>query len=181
MNVIETEIREIVIIEPQVSGDDRGFVYESFNRRLLAQKIGIDADFVQENHSRSARNVLRGLHYQIQRAQGKLVRATAGVVFDVTVDLRRSSSTFGRHVAIRLSAENKRMVWIPPGFAHGFLALSDHAEVVYKLTDYWYPGLERTIAWNDPELAIPWPLAQEPQLSAKDKAGARLKDGEVYA
>ena len=180
MNVIETAIAGVLIIEPKVFGDQRGFFFESFNRRLFAEKIGVDADFVQDNHSRSARNVLRGLHYQIQQAQGKLVRVCAGEVFDVVVDIRKSSATFGRHAAFRLSAENKRMVWVPPGFAHGFLVLSDYAEFLYKTTDYWFPAFERTIAWNDPDLGIPWPLANEPQLSAKDKVGARLKDAEVF-
>lgn len=179
LNTIETAIPGVLIIEPPVFRDGRGFVYESFNRRMLAQS-GIEADFVQENHSSSAHNVLRGLHYQIRHAQGKLVRATAGEVFDVTVDLRRRSPTFGRHVALRLSATNRLMVWIPPGFAHGFLALSEHAELNYKLTDYWHPEFERTIAWNDPTLAIAWPLVQEPQLSAKDSAGALLDAAEVF-
>lgn len=180
MNVIETELPGVLIIEPKVFGDPRGFFYESFNRRWFAENTGVDADFVQDNHSRSARNVLRGLHYQIQHAQGKLMRVSAGEVFDVVVDIRKSSATFGRHTAFRLSAENKRMVWIPAGFAHGFLVLSDYAEFLYKTTDYWFPEFERTIAWNDPGLGIPWPLAGEPQLSAKDKVGARLIGAEIF-
>ena len=180
MNRVETELPGVLIIEPKVFGDERGFFYESFNRRWFVENIGTDADFVQDNHSRSARNVLRGLHYQIQHAQGKLVRVCAGEVFDVVVDIRKSSPTFGRHAAFRLSPESKRMVWIPPGFAHGFLVLSDYAEFLYKTTDYWFPEFERTIAWNDPDLGIPWPLANEPQLSAKDKVGVRLNDAEVF-
>lgn len=181
MNVIATEIPGVLIIEPKVFCDQRGCFYESFNRRLFAEKTGVDADFVQDNHSCSARNVLRGLHYQIQHAQGKLIRVTAGEVFNVAVDMRRTSPTFRRHVACILSAENKRMVWIPAGFASGFLVLSDRAECLYKTTDYWHPEFERTIAWNDAELAIPWPLTQEPQLSAKDKVGSPLKDAEAFA
>ena len=180
MNVTQTAIPGVLLIEPKVFGDQRGFFYESFNRRVFHDKTGVDADFVQDNHSRSARNVLRGLHYQIQNPQGKLVRATAGEVFDVVVDIRRSSPTFGRHATFTLSAENKRMVWVPPGFAHGFVVLSDYAEFLYKTTDYWYPEFERTIAWNDPALGIQWPLPAEPQLSAKDKVGAALKDAEVF-
>ena len=180
MNLVETALPGVLIIEPKVFGDARGFFYESFNRRWFADKIGVDAEFVQDNHSRSARNVLRGLHYQIQHAQGKLVRVSFGEVFDVVVDVRKSSPTFGRHAVATLSAESKRMVWVPCGFAHGFLVLSEYAEFLYKTTDYWFPEFERTIAWNDPDLAIPWPLANEPQLSAKDKVGARLKHAEVF-
>ena len=180
MNVIKTELPGVLIMEPKVFGDQRGYFYESFNRRAFFEKTGVDADFVQDNHSRSARNVLRGLHYQIQHAQGKLFRVTAGEVFDVALDIRRSSPTFGRHVSITLSAENKRLAWVPAGFAHGFVVLSEYAEFLYKTTDYWHPEFERTIAWNDPALAIAWPLAGEPQLSAKDKVGALLKDAEVY-
>lgn len=181
MNAIETALAGVLILEPRVFGDDRGFFYESYNRRVLAEVAGITQDFVQDNHSRSARNVLRGLHYQIKQPQGKLVRAIAGEVFDVAVDIRRSSPTFGKWAGVNLSAENKRMLWIPPGFAHGFLVLSDHAEFLYKTTDYWAPEHERSIAWNDPELAIDWPLAGEPVLSAKDRAGLRLKEAEVFA
>ena len=180
MKLVETGLPGVLIIEPKVFGDERGFFYESFNRRWFVEKTGISADFVQDNHSRSARNVLRGLHYQIQHAQGKLVRVSVGEVFDVVVDIRKSSPTFGRHAAFTLSADNKRMVWVPPGFAHGFLVLSDFAEFLYKTTDYWFPDFERTIVWNDPDLGIPWPLANEPQLSAKDKLGTRLKDAEFF-
>ena len=180
MKFVETGLPGVLIIEPKVFGDEGGFFYESFNRRWFVEKTGVDADFVQDNHSRSARNVLRGLHYQIQHAQGKLVRVSVGEVFDVVVDIRKSSPSFGQHATFTLSAENKRMVWVPPGFAHGFLVLSDFAEFLYKTTDYWFPDFERTIAWNDPDLGIPWPLANEPQLSAKDKLGKRLKDAEVY-
>jgi dTDP-4-dehydrorhamnose 3,5-epimerase len=180
MKLIETELPGVLIIEPKVFGDERGFFYESFNRRWFVENTGENVDFVQDNHSRSARSVLRGLHYQIQHAQGKLVRVCAGEVFDVVVDLRKSSATYGRHATFTLSAETKRMVWVPPGFAHGFLVLSDYAEFLYKTTDYWFPEFERTLAWNDPDLRIPWPLKNEPQLSAKDKIGARLKDAEVF-
>ncbi|GAO34665.1 dTDP-4-dehydrorhamnose 3,5-epimerase [Sulfuricella sp. T08] len=180
MNVIQTTLPDVLILEPKVFGDERGFFFESFNQKTLAELAGIDIPFVQDNHSRSARNVLRGLHYQIQQPQGKLVRVTAGEVFDVAVDIRKSSPTFGKWVGIRLSAENKRMMWVPPGFAHGFLGLSDYAEFLYKTTDYYAPEFERCIAWNDPDLAIDWPLDAEPQLSAKDKAGIALKDAEVF-
>lgn len=181
MNAIETALAGVLILEPRVFGDDRGFFYESYNRKVLAEKAGITQDFVQDNHSRSARNVLRGLHYQIRQPQGKLVRVIAGEVFDVAVDVRRSSPTFGKWTGVSLSADNKRMLWIPAGFAHGFLVLSDYAEFLYKTTDYWAPEHERSIAWNDPELAIDWPLAGEPVLSAKDRAGLRLKEAEVFA
>ncbi len=181
MNVVATAIPDVLILEPKVFGDERGFFYESFNRRAFAAATGVETDFVQDNHSRSARGVLRGLHYQLQHAQGKLVRVIAGEVFDVALDIRRNSPTFGRHVALRISAENRRIAWIPAGFAHGFVVVSDHAEFLYKTTDYWSPEFERSIAWNDPDLAIAWPLSSEPQLSAKDRAGTRLKDAEVYA
>ena len=180
MNVIQTTLPGVLILEPRVFGDERGFFFESFNQKALAEQAGIDTPFVQDNHSRSARNVLRGLHYQIRQSQGKLVRVTAGEVFDVAVDIRKSSPTFGKWVGVRLSAENKRMVWVPPGFAHGFLVLSDYAEFLYKTTDYYAPEFERCIAWNDPDLAIDWPLDAEPQLSAKDKLGMALKDAEVF-
>ena len=180
MNVIKTEIPDLLILEPKVFGDSRGFFFESYNQRLLADDAGITDSFVQDNHSRSARNVLRGLHYQIQQPQGKLVRVVAGSVFDVAVDIRRSSPTFGRWVGIELSAENKRMAWIPKGFAHGFLVLSEFAEFLYKTTDFWAPAYERSIAWNDPDLRIAWPLDGAPVLSAKDKTGVRLKDAEVF-
>jgi len=171
---------EVVLVEPRVFGDERGFFYESWNRRTLAQ-AGLDVDFVQDNHSRSRRGVLRGLHYQIEHAQGKLVRATVGEVLDVVVDLRRSSPDFGRHVAITLSAANKKMLWVPPGFAHGFLVLSDEAEFLYKTTDYWYPEHERTLLWNDPALAIAWPIGIVPTLAAKDAAGTPLAQAATYA
>jgi dTDP-4-dehydrorhamnose 3,5-epimerase len=179
MRLVRTEIPDVCLIEPKVFGDDRGFFYESWNRRTLAN-LGVEADFVQDNHSRSARNVLRGLHYQIEHAQGKLVRATSGEVFDVAVDLRRSSPTFGKWVSFTLSAENKRMAWIPPGFAHGFCVVSEYAEFLYKTTDYWFPEHERTILWNDPDLAIPWPLTAAPIVAAKDAAGTRLADAGTY-
>jgi dTDP-4-dehydrorhamnose 3,5-epimerase len=179
MRLVATDLPDVLLIEPKVFGDDRGFFYESWNRRTLAG-LGLDADFVQDNHSRSARGVLRGLHYQIEHAQGKLVRAVAGEVYDVAVDLRRSSPTFGKWAGFTLSAENKRMAWIPPGFAHGFCVVSDYAEFLYKTTDYWYPEHERTLIWDDPDLAIDWPLAGPPVLAAKDAAGKRLSGIETY-
>jgi dTDP-4-dehydrorhamnose 3,5-epimerase len=179
VNVTPTTIPDVLVIEPKVFGDSRGFFLESWNQRAFSA-AGIRAAFVQDNHSRSARNVLRGLHYQLQQAQGKLVRVIAGEIYDVAVDIRRSAPTFGRWVGLALSAENRRMVWVPPGFAHGFLVVSEAAEVLYKATDYYAPEHERTIAWNDPELAIAWPLAGPPVLSAKDAAGKRLRDAEVY-
>jgi len=179
MQAIPTAIPEVLLIEPKVFGDARGFFFESYNQRILSE-LGLDVEFVQDNHSRSARNVLRGLHYQIQHPQGKLVRVTAGEVFDVAVDLRRSSPTFGQWVGYLLSAENKRMMWVPPGFAHGFCVTSEYAEFLYKTTDYWYPEHERCLAWNDPDLSIAWPLAGEPLLAAKDSAGANLREAEAY-
>jgi dTDP-4-dehydrorhamnose 3,5-epimerase len=175
-----TSIPDVLLIEPRVFEDARGFFFESWNRRAFAE-AGVDADFVQDNHSRSQRGVLRGLHYQIEHAQGKLVRVSAGEVFDVAVDLRRSSATFGRHVAISLSARNRRMLYIPPGFAHGFLVVSDVAEFLYKTTDYWYPAHERTLLFNDPALDIAWPSGIEPVLAAKDAAGLSLAAADVYA
>lgn len=180
MSVIRSEIPDVLVLEPKVFGDDRGFFFESFNERTFAEKTGVSARFVQDNHSRSARNVLRGLHYQIKQAQGKLVRVVAGEVFDVAVDLRKSSPTFGKWAGISLSAENKRMMWIPVGFAHGFLVLSDSADFLYKTTDYYAPEHERCILWNDPDIAIEWPLQREPTLAAKDKVGRRLKDADVF-
>ena len=180
MNIIKTEIPDVLIIEPKVFGDARGFFYESFNQKVWREKTGIDAVFVQDNHSRSAKNVLRGLHYQIRQPQGKLVRAIRGAVFDVAVDLRRKSPTFGRWVGTELSEENCRQLWIPVGFAHGFLVLSDVAEFLYKTTDYWAPEYERTINWNDPDLAVAWPLQGEPVLSAKDAKGTAFKEAEVF-
>lgn len=179
MNVSATSLPEVLVIDPRVFTDTRGSFFESYNRRELA-KAGIDAEFVQDNHSRSIRGVLRGLHYQIEHAQGKLVRVTEGEVFDVAVDLRRSSPRFGRHVAMTLSAANRRMLFIPPGFAHGFLVVSDVAEFLYKTTDYWYPEHERTLLWNDPALAIEWPEAR-PALAPKDAAGTPLADADAYA
>ncbi|MDO9268607.1 MAG: dTDP-4-dehydrorhamnose 3,5-epimerase [Methylobacter sp.] len=181
MKVIVTALPEVLIIEPKVFGDERGFFFESFSRRRFAELTGRDVDFVQDNHSRSAKNVLRGLHYQIRQPQGKLVRVVQGEVFDVAVDIRRSSPTFGRHVGLKLSAENKRMLWIPEGFAHGFVVLSDTAEFLYKTTDYWAPEFERSIAWNDPAIGIHWPIQGEPSLSAKDQLGKSLADAEHFA
>ena len=180
MNLIPTAIPDVLLLEPRVFGDERGFFLESWNKRTFAE-LGITADFVQDNHSRSQKNVLRGLHYQIEHAQGKLVRVTAGEVYDVAVDLRRSSPTFGRWVGFTLSAADKRMAWIPPGFAHGFLVTSDSAEFLYKTTDYYSPAHERTLLWNDPRLAIPWPLDGEPLLAAKDKAGTPLAAAASFA
>lgn len=179
MRVTTTALPDILLIEPRVFSDERGFFFESYSRRALAE-AGLAAEFVQDNHSRSARGVLRGLHYQIEHAQGKLVRVTAGEVFDVAVDMRKSSPTFGRSMGMPLSEENRRMLWIPPGFAHGFLVLSDVAEFLYKTTDYWYPQFERTLLWNDPALDIAWPLAGAPTLAAKDAAGRPLALADVY-
>ena len=180
MNVVPTAIPDVLRVEPEVFGDDRGFFFESYNRRTL-EPHGIPGEFVQDNHSRSAKNVLRGLHYQIWQPQGKLVRVIAGEVFDVAVDIRRSSPTFGKWVGEILSADNKRMLWIPAGFAHGFLVLSEFAEFLYKTTDYWAPEHERSLLWRDPDLAIAWPLSGAPSLAAKDAAAARLMDAEVFA
>ena len=179
MRVQATQIDGVLIVEPTVCGDDRGFFLESFNERAM-RDIGIDAHFVQDNHSRSQRNVLRGLHYQIHQPQGKLVRVVRGTVFDVAVDLRRGSPSFGKWVGAELSAENKRLIWLPPGMAHGFVALSDSADFLYKATDYYAPQFERTILWNDPDLGIAWPLAGEPVLSAKDAAGLPFREAEVF-
>jgi dTDP-4-dehydrorhamnose 3,5-epimerase len=179
MNVIQTEIPDVLLLEPKVFGDDRGFFFESYNRKAM-EAAGIAGDFVQDNHSRSAKNVLRGLHYQIQQPQGKLVRVVLGEVFDVAVDLRRSSPTFGKWVGFLLSAENKRMAWIPAGFAHGFVVLSDYAEFLYKTTDFWAPEHERCIRWDDPDIGIAWPVRGEPLLSGKDQKGVALKDAEVF-
>jgi len=181
MKVTPCAIADVLLIEPKVFGDDRGFFFESFNQRAFCEVAGLIADFVQDNHSKSARNVLRGLHYQIRQPQGKLVRVVAGEVFDVAVDIRRSSPTFGRWVGERLSADNKRQLWIPPGMAHGFVVLSDSAEFLYKTTDYWAPEHERCIAWNDPTLAIAWPaLSGEPLLSGKDAVGQPFLQAEVF-
>lgn len=181
LNVIRTEIPEVLILEPKVFGDQRGFFFESFNARQFAEATGLNRDFVQDNHSRSARGVLRGLHYQIQHPQGKLVRVVAGEVFDVAVDIRKGSPTFGKSVGVTLSAENKRQLWVPEGFAHGFLVTSDHAEFLYKTTDYWYPEYERSLLWNDPVLGIDWPISGEPVLAAKDAAGKPLAEADVFA
>ena len=180
MRVIPTAIPDVLLIEPRVFGDDRGFFFESWNRRALAD-AGLEAEFVQDNHSRSAKGVLRGLHYQIRHAQGKLVRVVEGEVFDVAVDLRRASPTFGRHVAVTLSAASKRMLWVPPGFAHGFCVTSASADFLYKTTDYWHPEHERTLLWNDPALGIAWPVDGAPVLAAKDAAGTPLASAETYA
>lgn len=173
MKATPLAIADVLLLEPRVFGDERGFFFESFNRKTFAELTGMDVEFVQDNHSKSAKNVLRGLHFQrAPRAQGKLVRVTAGEVFDVTVDIRPASPSFGRWVEVRLSADNKRQLWIPPGFAHGFLVLSETAEFMYKTTDYWVPELEGCIRWDDPDLAIDWPLAGAPVLSPKDELGA---------
>jgi dTDP-4-dehydrorhamnose 3,5-epimerase len=179
MKVTPTTLADVLLIEPRVFGDARGFFFESYNRRDFAQ-AGLDAEFVQDNHSRSARGVLRGLHYQVEHAQGKLVRVISGQVYDVAVDMRRSSPTFGRWVGMTLSADDKQMLWIPPGFAHGFLVLSDAAEFLYKTTDYWYPEFERSLLWNDSALGIAWPLQQAPTLAAKDAAGTPLALADAY-
>ncbi|MEM7502628.1 MAG: dTDP-4-dehydrorhamnose 3,5-epimerase [Pseudomonadota bacterium] len=179
MKLNATTIPDVLTVDPVVHGDDRGFFMETFRADGFAENAGAHS-FVQENHSRSAKNVLRGLHYQIQRPQGKLVRVVSGAVFDVAVDLRRDSTTFGQHVGMELSAENKRQLWVPPGFAHGFLVLSETADFVYKCTDYYAPEHERTLLWNDPELGIEWPLNDEPVLSEKDLQGAALADADAY-
>ena len=180
MQVVQTAIPEVLIIEPQVFGDERGFFFESFNQQKFESLTGVKADFVQDNHSKSAVNVLRGLHYQIQQPQGKLVRVVAGEVFDVAVDLRRQSKTFGKWVGVILSGENKRQLWVPPGFAHGFVVLKDSTEFLYKTTDYYAPQHERCIRWDDPEIGIEWPLAGDPVLSAKDQLGLDISQAEVF-
>jgi dTDP-4-dehydrorhamnose 3,5-epimerase len=181
MKVTSAAIPDILIIEPQVFGDDRGYFFESFNRKKFEELTGCNVDFVQDNHSHSVRNVLRGLHYQIQHPQGKLVRVVQGSVLDVAVDIRKSSPAFGKHVAIELSAENKLMMWIPKGFAHGFAVLSETAEFLYKTTDYWYPEHERCIQWDDPTLKIEWKLRGDLIVSAKDAAGTRLAEAELFS
>ena len=180
MNIISTTIPDVVILEPRVFGDERGFFFESFNERTWQKLTGLDASFVQHNHSRSAQNVLRGLHYQIQQPQGKLVRVIAGEGFDVAVDIRRSSPTFGRWFGTALSADNKRQMWVPAGFAHGFCVTSDYAEFLYLTTDYWAPEYERCIAWNDPDLAISWPVTAEPLVSPKDQDGTPFKNADYF-
>ena len=180
MKVIPTDLPGVLIIEPKVFGDERGFFYESFNARAFEEATGVRVQFVQDNHSRSQKGVLRGLHYQLQNTQGKLVRVTQGEVLDVAVDIRRSSPHFGQWVAVRLSAQNHRQLWVPEGFAHGFVVLSDFAEFLYKTTDYYTPSAERCIRWDDPTLAIDWQLTEPPQLSAKDQAGTLLAEAEVF-
>lgn len=180
MKVIPTDIPEVLLLEPRVFGDERGFFYESYNQRIFREVTGLDVSFVQDNHSRSAKGVLRGLHYQVRQAQGKLVRCTLGEVFDVAVDLRKDSVTFGRWVGVHLSADNKRQLWVPAGFAHGFLVLSEIAEFLYKTTDYYAPEHERSILWNDSDLAIPWPLTEPPLLAEKDRLGQPLTEAETF-
>lgn len=182
MKVVGTAISDVVILEPTVFGDDRGFFFESYNERRFVDltKLAVGPRFVQDNHSKSARNVLRGLHYQIRQPQGKLVRVTAGEVFDVAVDIRRSSPTFGRWVGATLSAANRRQMWIPAGFAHGFVVTSETAEFLYKTTDYWAPEHERCIVWNDPAIGIAWPIEGQPLLSDKDRQGSLLSEAEVF-
>lgn len=181
MQIVHTEIPEVLIIEPKVFGDERGFFYESYNQSMFAEKAGIKDEFVQDNHSRSAKHVLRGLHYQLVHPQGKLVRVVAGEVYDVAVDIRKSSRTFGKWIGVHLSSTNKKMLWVPKGFAHGFVVLSDYAEFLYKTTDFYHPASERSIRWDDPDLKIPWPIDVKPSLSAKDSQGALLTDAEVFA
>ena len=178
--VTPTAIPDVLVLTPKVFGDARGFFFESFNARDFAQATGIEAQFVQDNHSKSVKGVLRGLHYQIQHAQGKLVRVVQGSVFDVVVDLRRSSPTFGRWAGTVLSAENYQQLWVPPGFAHGFVVLSESAEFLYKTTDYWYPEHERSLAWNDPAIGIEWPIDFTPQLAAKDGAAKLLSEVDLF-
>lgn len=181
MRIIETEIPEVKIIEPKVFGDDRGFFFESYNQKQVDCAIGNRDQFVQDNHSRSSKNVLRGLHYQLKNVQGKLVRVTSGEVFDVAVDIRKSSPTFGKWVGCLLSEENKRQLWVPPGFAHAFVTLSETADFLYKTTNFYDPDSERTIRWDDPDIGIKWPEGVEPLLSEKDQMGISLKDAEVFA
>lgn len=181
MKATPLAIPEVILFEPKVFGDDRGFFYESFNQARFEAAVGYEVDFVQDNHSKSSQGVLRGLHYQIEQAQGKLVRVAQGEVFDVAVDIRRASPTFGQWVGAVLSAENKHQLWVPKGFAHGFVVLSETAEFLYKTSDYYAPAFERCIVWNDPDLAIDWPLQAAPLLSGKDQAGAAFKQAEVFA
>jgi dTDP-4-dehydrorhamnose 3,5-epimerase len=180
MQIVQTAIPDVLILEPKVFGDDRGFFFESFNQQTFQNLTGVKANFVQDNHSKSAANVLRGLHYQIEQAQGKLVRVTAGEVFDVAVDIRRQSATFGKWVGVLLSAENKRQLWVPSGFAHGFIVLKDNTEFLYKTTDYYAPQHERCIRWDDPAIGIDWPISQAPILSGKDQLGLALSEAEVF-
>jgi dTDP-4-dehydrorhamnose 3,5-epimerase len=181
MNIIQTKISDVLITEPRVFEDSRGFFCESYNEKVFSEKLGINVHFVQDNHSRSTKNVLRGLHYQIQQPQGKLVRVVVGSIFDVAVDIRKSSPTFGQWVSCILSAENKQQLWIPPGFAHGFCVISENAEVLYKTTDYYAPQHERCILWNDLDLGISWPITEEPIVSAKDQVGQPFKTAEVFS
>jgi len=181
IQVTATALPEVKIIEPKVFGDARGYFYESFNGREFSEQVETGVEFVQDNHSRSARGVLRGLHYQIEHAQGKLVRVVEGEVFDVAVDIRKSSPNFGKWVGVNLSEENHRQLWVPPGFAHGFVVLSESAQFLYKTTDYWYQAHERSIVWNDPEIGIEWPIDFEPLLAAKDAAGKRLAEADHFA
>ncbi len=180
MQITPTKIPDVLLIEPKVFGDDRGFFFESFNKKAFAGATGVEADFVQDNHSKSAQGVLRGLHYQIKQPQGKLVRVISGVVFDVAVDIRKSSSTFGKWIGVELSAENKRQLWLPEGFAHGFIVLSEAAEFLYKTTDYYAPEYERCIRWNDETLAIDWQYQGKPLVSEKDANGAFFKNADVF-
>ncbi|MBC3882230.1 dTDP-4-dehydrorhamnose 3,5-epimerase [Undibacterium sp. LX40W] len=181
MKIKETNLPGVLLIEPTVFGDDRGYFYESFNEKKFAELTGLHVNFVQDNHSKSTKNVLRGMHYQIQQAQGKLVRVVAGEVFDVAVDLRKDSPSFGQWTGAYLSAENRLQMWIPEGFAHGFVVTSDSAEFLYKTTDFWAPQYERCLQWNDPTVGIQWPLSAEPSLSAKDQVGKLLAEAEVFA
>lgn len=181
MNVVTTDLPGVLIIEPRVFGDERGFFYESFNAKAFNEATDLETNFVQDNHSRSQKGVLRGLHYQLENIQGKLVRVTVGEVLDVAVDIRRSSPHFGKWVAVRLSAENHRQMWVPEGFAHGFVVLSEFAEFLYKTTDYYTPSAERSIRWDDPDLAIDWQLDEAPKLSHKDQTAAFFKDAEVFS
>ena len=182
MKVVTTALPEVLILEPKVFGDDRGFFLESYNRKTFAADTGVDVEFVQDNHSRSARHVLRGLHYQLVRPQGMLVRVVSGAVWDVAVDLRRSSPRFGQWVGVELSADNKRQLWVPPGFGHGFVVLSEAADFLYKTTEYWYPEHDRSLRWNDPQLGIAWPIGDvRPSLAAKDADAPLLEGAEVYA
>lgn len=182
MNVISTSISDVLIIEPKVFGDSRGFFFESFNQKNFSQATGLDVNFVQDNHSRSIRGVLRGLHYQVRHPQGKLVRVVRGEVFDVAVDIRRSSPTFGRWVGVELTEGNNRQLWVPPGFAHGFYVLSSSADFLYKTTEYYFPDLDRSVLWNDLALAVSWPIQADvaPIISAKDKNAPKLIDAELF-
>jgi dTDP-4-dehydrorhamnose 3,5-epimerase len=180
VKVTRTDLPGVLLLEPKVFEDARGAVFESYNRRAFVQATGADVEFVQDNHSHSRKNVLRGLHYQVVRPQGKLIRVLNGEIFDVAVDLRRSSSTFGKWVGFNLSEKDSRMAWIPPGFAHGLLALSDVADVLYKMTEFWSPEHERTVVWNDPGIGVRWPISGAPLISEKDRAGKRLADAQIF-